>query len=162
MIELRTILLAEDNPHDVELTLEALATHNLANNVVVVSDGVEALEYLRREGQYRLRAPGLPGSGGLVRRAPPRRVGARRRDGPRESRVVVPASPCCGARRPEAAGARRGDLAMIQLLPGTAEGRVLKLPSLSLWGGVDPFSRPLPQVIEPCGSLGNFLDQFLG
>ena len=60
MIELRTILLAEDNPQDVELTLEALATHNLANNVVVVNDGVEVLEYLRRQGQYRLRAPGQP------------------------------------------------------------------------------------------------------
>ena len=60
MIELRTILLAEDNPQDVELTLEALATHNLANHVVVVNDGVEVLEYLRREGRYRLRAPGQP------------------------------------------------------------------------------------------------------
>ena len=59
-VELRTILLAEDNPRDVELTLEALAAHNLANNVVVVHDGVEVLEYLRREGQYRMRRPGLP------------------------------------------------------------------------------------------------------
>ena len=59
-IELRTILLAEDNPQDVELTLEALAAHNLANNVVVVNDGIEVLEYLRREGSYRLRAPGQP------------------------------------------------------------------------------------------------------
>ena len=41
------ILLVEDNPDDVELTLRALREHNLANRVKVVSDGVEALEYLR-------------------------------------------------------------------------------------------------------------------
>jgi len=55
MINLRTILLVEDNPMDVELTLEALEENNLANRVVVVSDGVEALEYLRCEGQYAQR-----------------------------------------------------------------------------------------------------------
>ena len=41
------ILLVEDNPDDVELTLRALREHNLANRVKVVADGVEALEYLR-------------------------------------------------------------------------------------------------------------------
>ena len=60
MVELRTILLAEDNPKDVELTLEALAEHNLANRVIVVRDGVETLEYLRCEGKHKLRKPGLP------------------------------------------------------------------------------------------------------
>lgn len=60
MLDLNTILLAEDNPMDVELTLEALAEHNLANRVVVVSDGVEAMEYLRREGAYADRPPGDP------------------------------------------------------------------------------------------------------
>jgi CheY-like chemotaxis protein len=60
MVEIRTILFAEDNPRDVELTLEALADHNLANNVVVVRDGVETLEYLRREGKYKQRKPGNP------------------------------------------------------------------------------------------------------
>jgi CheY-like chemotaxis protein len=60
MIELRTILLAEDNPKDVELTLEALGEHNLANNVIVVKDGVETMEYLRLEGKFKLRKPGLP------------------------------------------------------------------------------------------------------
>lgn len=60
MIALKTILLAEDNPRDVELTIEALAEHNLANNVTVVKDGVEALEYLRCEGQYQGRSTGLP------------------------------------------------------------------------------------------------------
>jgi CheY-like chemotaxis protein len=59
-IELRTILLAEDSPKDVELTLEALSEHNLANNVVVVKDGVEALEFLRCEGSYKLRPKGIP------------------------------------------------------------------------------------------------------
>jgi CheY-like chemotaxis protein len=60
MIDLRTILLVEDNPKDVELTLEALAEHNLANHVVVVKDGVEAMEYLRYEGKYKLRNQGNP------------------------------------------------------------------------------------------------------
>ena len=59
-IDLQKILLAEDNPKDVELTLEALSEHNLANEVVVVKDGVEAMEYLRREGKFNLRSPGLP------------------------------------------------------------------------------------------------------
>jgi CheY-like chemotaxis protein len=54
------ILIAEDNPNDVELTLEALAAHNLANNVTVAKDGVEAMEYLRREGRFADRAPGDP------------------------------------------------------------------------------------------------------
>jgi CheY-like chemotaxis protein len=54
------ILLAEDNPNDVELTLEALEVHNLANRVTVARDGVEALEYLRREGRFSDRAGGTP------------------------------------------------------------------------------------------------------
>ena len=60
MVKLRTILLAEDSPKDVELTLEALAYNNLANQVVVVNDGVEALEYLRCEGKYKHRKEGNP------------------------------------------------------------------------------------------------------
>jgi two-component system response regulator len=60
MSDLRTILLAEDNPKDVELTLEALSEHNLANNVAVVKDGVEAMEFLRCEGKYKLRKQGNP------------------------------------------------------------------------------------------------------
>ncbi len=55
MIQLRTILLVEDNPKDVELTLEALSEHNLANQVISVKDGVEAMEYLRFEGKFRTR-----------------------------------------------------------------------------------------------------------
>ncbi len=60
MVKIKTILLAEDNPKDVELTLEAMAENNLANQVVVVHDGVEALEYLRCEGKFASRKPGNP------------------------------------------------------------------------------------------------------
>jgi CheY-like chemotaxis protein len=57
---LKTILLVEDNPKDVELTLEALLEYNLANNVVVVNDGIGALEYLRYEGKFQNRQKGNP------------------------------------------------------------------------------------------------------
>ncbi len=57
MSELRPILLAEDSPNDAELTLEALADNNLANRVTHVSDGVEAMEFLRCEGKYQSRKP---------------------------------------------------------------------------------------------------------
>jgi CheY-like chemotaxis protein len=60
MVEIRTILFAEDNPRDTELTLEALADHNLANNVIVVKDGVETMDYLQRKGKYKQRKPGNP------------------------------------------------------------------------------------------------------
>jgi CheY-like chemotaxis protein len=45
------ILLVEDNPNDVELTLRAMKKHNLANKVQVVKDGAEALEYLFGTGE---------------------------------------------------------------------------------------------------------------
>lgn len=57
---LRTILLAEDNPQEVELTLEALSDYNLANQVEVVKDGVEAMEYLRCQGKFQIRQKGNP------------------------------------------------------------------------------------------------------
>lgn len=60
MNELKTILLAEDNPQDVELTIEALKEHKLANQVVVVNDGVEVMEYLNYEGRFSNRKKGLP------------------------------------------------------------------------------------------------------
>jgi len=52
MINLARILLAEDDPNSVELTLEVLSEYNLANNVVVVEDGEQALDYLYRRGEY--------------------------------------------------------------------------------------------------------------
>ncbi|HEY9618422.1 MAG TPA: response regulator [Microcoleaceae cyanobacterium] len=60
MRELRRILLVEDNPNDIELTLSALAENRLANEVVVVRDGEEALDYLYRRGVFRLRMEGNP------------------------------------------------------------------------------------------------------
>jgi two-component system response regulator len=47
-----TILLVEDNPDDVELTMRALRKNNIANNVVVARDGVEALDYLLCQGTH--------------------------------------------------------------------------------------------------------------
>jgi two-component system, response regulator len=52
-----TILLVEDNPDDVELTLRALRKNNIANKVVVASDGVEALDYLFCIGTHAVRDP---------------------------------------------------------------------------------------------------------
>ncbi|MCW6005029.1 response regulator [Micromonospora sp. CPCC 205371] len=46
------VLLVEDDPGDVLMTQEAFEEHKLRNRLTVVSDGVEALAYLRREGQY--------------------------------------------------------------------------------------------------------------
>jgi CheY-like chemotaxis protein len=60
MSPLKRILLAEDNEHDVELTLTALAEYHLANEVVVVHDGAEALDYLYRRGRYATHTGGLP------------------------------------------------------------------------------------------------------
>lgn len=60
MNDLNRILLVEDNPCDVELTLEALASHNLANEVVLARDGAEALDHLFRRGIFALRARGNP------------------------------------------------------------------------------------------------------
>jgi len=57
---LKRILLAEDDPKDVELILEALGEHRLANEVVVANDGREALDYLYRVGKYAGRINGNP------------------------------------------------------------------------------------------------------
>ena len=56
----RTILLVEDNPQDEMLTLRALRKVNLANNVDVVRDGQQALDYLFRQGEFAGRAEGGP------------------------------------------------------------------------------------------------------
>jgi CheY-like chemotaxis protein len=60
MSELKRILLVEDSAQDVELTLAALEENHLANEVVVVRDGQEALDYLYRRGDFKLRAGGHP------------------------------------------------------------------------------------------------------
>ena len=60
MSALRPILLVEDNPKDLELTLEALERSRLANDVVIARDGVEALDYLYSRGEHANRAPGPP------------------------------------------------------------------------------------------------------
>lgn len=57
----KTILLVEDNPDDEELTRQAFLHHNLVNQLDVVRDGVEALDYLFCQGAYAHRAgQGLP------------------------------------------------------------------------------------------------------
>jgi CheY-like chemotaxis protein len=57
---LKRILLVEDDPNDIELTLSALGEYNLANEAVVTRDGVEALDYLYRRGQFAERPEGDP------------------------------------------------------------------------------------------------------
>jgi len=54
------ILLVEDNPDDVELTLHALRREKLANTVQVARDGEEALDYIFERGQYAGRSHGHP------------------------------------------------------------------------------------------------------
>jgi CheY-like chemotaxis protein len=60
MTTLRPILLAEDNPNDVELTLTALHSLNLTNEIVVVGDGSEVLDFLYRRNAFRGRSDVLP------------------------------------------------------------------------------------------------------
>jgi CheY-like chemotaxis protein len=60
MESLGRILLVEDDPKDVELTLTALDEYNLANEVVVASDGEQALDYLYYRGKFMRRAPENP------------------------------------------------------------------------------------------------------
>jgi two-component system, response regulator len=50
------ILLVEDNPQDIELTLRALKKHNVSNSIVVVNDGKEALDFVFCEGEYSSRS----------------------------------------------------------------------------------------------------------
>ena len=60
MNELGRILIVEDDPKDVELTLTALAEYNLANEVVVTRDGEEALDYLYCRGNFKMRGSDNP------------------------------------------------------------------------------------------------------
>ena len=60
MTTLKRILLVEDDPKDIELTLTALDEYNLANEVVTARDGVEALDYLYRREDFAQRPEGNP------------------------------------------------------------------------------------------------------
>ena len=60
MNALPRILLVEDSPRDAELALDALAAHHLANEVVHVRDGADALDYLYRRGTFSGRSNGEP------------------------------------------------------------------------------------------------------
>ncbi len=57
---LKRILLVEDDPNDIELTIGALSEHNLANEIVIARDGVEALDYLYRRGDFASRSDENP------------------------------------------------------------------------------------------------------
>lgn len=58
--KLKNILLVEDDPQDVTLTLAALEEHHLANQIVVLGDGEQALDYLYRRGEFHARPCGHP------------------------------------------------------------------------------------------------------
>jgi CheY-like chemotaxis protein len=60
MTNLGRILIVEDDPNDVELTLTALTDHNLANEVVVTRDGQQALDYLYCRGEFNTRSTDNP------------------------------------------------------------------------------------------------------
>jgi len=59
-IEEVDVLLVEDSPTDAELTIRSLRAHNLANRLVWVKDGAEALDFIFCEGSYAGRCPVLP------------------------------------------------------------------------------------------------------
>ena len=56
----KKILLAEDSPEDVEMTIAALSEYRLVNEIVVANDGAEALDYLYCRGKFKERALGNP------------------------------------------------------------------------------------------------------
>ncbi len=60
MNQLKRLLLVEDSPRDAELILDALDSNHLANEVVHVRDGAEAVEYLYRRGAFATRLEGHP------------------------------------------------------------------------------------------------------
>ncbi|WP_186855160.1 response regulator [Acetobacterium paludosum] len=59
-MEMKTILYVDDNPLDIELTLEAIKENQILNPIIVANDGLEALAYLKSEGIYAKRKPGNP------------------------------------------------------------------------------------------------------
>ena len=85
------ILLAEDDPKDVDITARALRASNLANRLVVTRDGVEALEYLRREGAYSAREP-------ATRQSPSWTSRCREKTASRSSRSFAPTLSSTGSR----------------------------------------------------------------
>ncbi len=60
MTDIRTLLIAEDNANDAELTVAALRENRLANDIVVTHDGAQTLDYLYRRNIYADRARGNP------------------------------------------------------------------------------------------------------
>lgn len=56
----KRILLAEDDPKDIELTINALEEYNLANDIFIARDGAEALDYLYRRGGFAQEPGGNP------------------------------------------------------------------------------------------------------
>jgi len=60
MSKLRRILLVDDSPRDIELATDALESNNLANGIIALRDGAEALDYLFCRGQFSGRTDGYP------------------------------------------------------------------------------------------------------
>lgn len=60
MDKLGYILLADDNEDDLELETRALTQYRVANEIVIVHDGAEALDFLHRRGEFRDRNPAEP------------------------------------------------------------------------------------------------------
>jgi len=58
--EIKTILLVDDSRNDIELTIAALTEKNLANDIVVAEDGVEALDFLYKRGRFAGYPNGIP------------------------------------------------------------------------------------------------------
>lgn len=54
------VILVEDNPFDAELTIRSFKKHNMANNLVWLKDGAEALEYVFGTGKYAGKSEGIP------------------------------------------------------------------------------------------------------
>jgi CheY-like chemotaxis protein len=57
MVNQKSILLVEDNPDDVELTMRALKKNNIKNEIIVATDGMDALDYLFGAGKHKGRDP---------------------------------------------------------------------------------------------------------
>ena len=60
MDSLKRILFVDDSPRDTEMVLDAMAQYHLANEVIALRDGAEALDYLYRRGQFAGRTSGQP------------------------------------------------------------------------------------------------------